>query len=154
MFERFNDHARKVMALAYREARLFKHEYMGTEHILLGLIKQQASVGANVLKNLEIDLRDVRIEVEKLIRSGPEPVTMGKLPQTPRAKRVFEFAIEESRNLSHNYVGTEHLLLGLLREYDGVAGMVLTNLNLKLEDVREEVLKVLGQAGEPPNADA
>jgi ATP-dependent Clp protease ATP-binding subunit ClpC len=144
MFERFTDRARKVMALANQEAQRFNHEYIGTEHILLGLVKEGSGVGANVLKNLDVDLRKVRLEVEKLVHSGPEMVTMGKLPQTPRAKKVIEYAIEEARNLNHNYVGTEHLLLGLLREHDGVAAQVLMNLGLKLEEVREEVLNLLG----------
>ncbi len=149
MFERFTDRARKVMALANQEAQRFNHEYIGTEHILLGLVKEGSGVGANVLKNLDVDLRKVRLEVEKLVKSGPETVTMGKLPQTPRAKKVIEYAIEEARNLNHNYVGTEHLLLGLLREQDGVAAQVLMNLNHKLEDVREEVLNLLGATDEP-----
>jgi len=144
MFERFTDRARKVMALANQEAQRFNHEYIGTEHILLGLVKEGSGVGANVLKNLEVDLRKVRLEVEKLVKSGPDMVTMGKLPQTPRAKKVIEYAIEEARNLNHNYVGTEHLLLGLLREQDGVAAQVLMNLGIKLEEVREEVLNLLG----------
>jgi ATP-dependent Clp protease ATP-binding subunit ClpC len=144
MFERFTDRARKVMALANQEAQRFNHEYIGTEHILLGLVKEGSGVGANVLKNLDVDLRKVRLEVEKLVKSGPDMVTMGKLPQTPRAKKVIEYAIEEARSLNHNYVGTEHLLLGLLREHDGVAAQVLMNLGLKLEDVREEVLNLLG----------
>jgi len=148
MFERFTDRARKVMALANQEAQRFNHEYIGTEHILLGLVKEGSGVGANVLKNLDIDLRKVRLEVEKLVKSGPETVTMGKLPQTPRAKKVIEYAIEEARNLNHNYVGTEHLLLGLLREQDGVAAQVLMNLNVRLEDVREEVLNLLGASDE------
>ncbi|MFO0840487.1 MAG: ATP-dependent Clp protease ATP-binding subunit [Phycisphaerae bacterium] len=149
MFERFTDRARKVMALANQEAQRFNHDYIGTEHILLGLVKEGSGVGANVLKNLGVDLRKVRLEVEKLVRSGPEMVTMGRLPQTPRAKRVIEYAIEEARQLNHNYVGTEHLLLGLLREQDGVAAQVLMNLGLKLEDVREEVLNLLGAGVEP-----
>jgi len=132
------------MALANQEAQRFNHEYIGTEHILLGLVKEGSGVGANVLKNLDVDLRKVRLEVEKLVKSGPDMVTMGKLPQTPRAKKVIEYAIEEARNLNHNYVGTEHLLLGLLREHDGVAAQVLMNLGLKLEEVREEVLNLLG----------
>jgi ATP-dependent Clp protease ATP-binding subunit ClpC len=148
MFERFTDRARKVMALANQEAQRFNHEYIGTEHILLGLVKEGSGVGANVLKNLDVDLRKVRLEVEKLVRAGPEMVTMGKLPQTPRAKKVIEYAIEEARNLNHNYVGTEHILLGLLREHDGVAAQVLMNLGLKLEDVREEVLNLLGAGAE------
>jgi len=152
MFERFTDRARKVMALANQEAQRFNHEYIGTEHILLGLVKEGSGVGANVLKNLDVDLRKVRLEVEKLVKAGPEMVTMGKLPQTPRAKKVIEYAIEEARNLNHNYVGTEHLLLGLLREHDGVAAQVLMNLGLKLEEVREEVLNLLGAGGDPEDA--
>ena len=132
------------MALANQEAQRFNHEYIGTEHILLGLVKEGSGVGANVLKNLDVDLRKVRLEVEKLVKSGPDMVTMGKLPQTPRAKKVIEYAIEEARSLNHNYVGTEHLLLGLLREHEGVAAQVLMNLGLKLEEVREEVLRLLG----------
>src|SRR5688572_6120032 len=152
MFERFTDRARKVMALANQEAQRFNHEYIGTEHILLGLVKEGSGVGANVLKNLDVDLRKVRLEVEKLVKSGPDMVTMGKLPQTPRAKKVIEYAIEEARNLNHNYVGTEHLLLGLLREHEGVAAQVLMNLGLKLEEVREEVLNLLGAGVDPEEA--
>jgi len=144
MFERFTDRARKVMALANQEAQRFNHEYIGTEHILLGLVKEGSGVGANVLKNLDVDIRKLRLEVEKLVKSGPDMVTMGKLPQTPRAKKVIEFAIEEARALNHNYVGTEHILLGLLRETEGIAAQVLMNLGLKLENVRQEVLNLLG----------
>jgi ATP-dependent Clp protease ATP-binding subunit ClpC len=144
MFERFTDRARKVMALANQEAQRFNHEYIGTEHILLGLVKEGSGVGANVLKNLDIDIKKLRLEIEKLVKSGPDMVSMGKLPQTPRAKKVIEYAIEEARSLNHNYVGTEHLLLGLLRETEGIAAQVLMNLGLKLEDVRQEVLNLLG----------
>jgi ATP-dependent Clp protease ATP-binding subunit ClpC len=144
MYERFTDRARKVMQLANQEAQRFNHEYIGTEHILLGLIKEGSGVAANVLKNLDVDLRKIRLEVEKLVQSGPDMVTMGKLPQTPRAKKVIEYSMEEARNLNHNYVGTEHILLGLLRELEGVAAQVLMNLGLKLEEVREEVLNLLG----------
>src|SRR6202041_4004985 len=144
MYERFTDRARKVMQLANQEAQRFNHEYVGTEHVLLGLVKEGSGVAANVLKNLDVDLRKIRVEVEKIVQAGPDMVTMGKLPQTPRAKKVIEYAIEEARNLNHNYVGTEHLLLGLLREQEGVAAQVLMNLNLKLEEVREEVLNLLG----------
>ena len=145
MYERFTDRARKVMQLANQEAQRFNHEYVGTEHILLGLIKEGGGVAANVLKNLEVDLRKIRVEVEKLVQSGPDMVTMGRLPQTPRAKKVIEYSMEEARNLNHNYVGTEHILLGLLREQEGVAAQVLMNLNLKLDEVREEVLNLLGR---------
>jgi ATP-dependent Clp protease ATP-binding subunit ClpC len=144
MYERFTDRARKVMQLANQEAQRFNHEYIGTEHMLLGLVKEGTGVAANVLKNLDVDLRKIRLEVEKLVQSGPEMITMGKLPQTPRAKKVIEYSMEEARNLNHSFVGTEHLLLGLLREQEGVAAQVLLNLDIKLEDVREEVLNLLG----------
>jgi len=144
MFERFTDRARKVMALANNEAQRFGHEVIGTEHILLGLVKEGTGVGANVLQALGVDLAKVRMQVERMVKSGPEMPTMGKLPQTPRAKKVLEFSIEEARNLNHNYVGTEHLLLGLLREQEGLAAQVLMNIGLKLEEVREEVLTLLG----------
>src|SRR5438094_2140586 len=146
MYERFTDRARKVMQLANQEAQRFNHEYIGTEHILLGLVKEGSGVAANVLKNLDIDLRKIRLEVEKIVQHGPggEQVVMGRLPHTPRAKKVIEYSVEEARTLNHNYVGTEHLLLGLLREQEGVAAQVLMNLGLKLEDVREEVLNLLG----------
>jgi len=137
------------MALANQEAQRFNHEYIGTEHVLLGLVKEGSGVGANVLKNLGVDLHKVRMGVEKLVKPGPDMVTMGKLPQTPRAKKVIEYSIEEARNLSHNYVGTEHILLGLLREHEGVAAQVLMNLGLKLDEVREEVLNLLGAGVEP-----
>jgi ATP-dependent Clp protease ATP-binding subunit ClpC len=159
MYERFTDRARKVMQLANQEAQRFNHEYIGTEHILLGLVKEGSGVAANVLKNLDIDLRKIRLEVEKIVQHGPggEQVVMGRLPHTPRAKKVIDYSVEEARNLNHNYVGTEHLLLGLLREQEGVAAQVLMNLGLKLEDVREEVLNLLGHnmpmvRGEAPAA--
>jgi len=156
-FERFTDRARKVMQLANQEAQRFNHEYVGTEHILLGLIKEGSGVAANVLRNLEVDLKKIRLEVEKLVQTGPDMVTMGRLPLTPRARKVIEYATEEARNLNHNYIGTEHLLLGLLREQEGVAAQVLMNLGLKLEEVREEVLNLLGhgsEAAETPDRNA
>ena len=152
MFERFTERARKVIALANQEAQRFNHEYIGTEHLLLGLVKEGTGVGANVLRNLGVELQKVRLEVEKIVSPGSDMVTMGKLPHTPRAKKVQEYAIEEARNLNHNYVGTEHLLLGLLREQDGVAAQVLMNLGLRLDEVREEVLNLLG-AGEETDGD-
>src|SRR6186997_1290784 len=147
MYERFTDRARKVMQLANQEAQRFNHEYIGTEHILLGLVKEGSGVAANVLKNLDIDLRKIRREIEKIVQHGPggEQVVMGRLPHTPRSKKVIEYAIAEARGLNHHYVGTEHLLLGLLREEEGVAAQVLIHLGLKLEDVREEVLNLLGR---------
>ncbi|HKI31300.1 MAG TPA: Clp protease N-terminal domain-containing protein [Gemmataceae bacterium] len=152
MYERFTDRSRKVMQLANQEAQRFNHEYIGTEHILLGLVKEGAGVAANVLKNLDIDLKKVRMEVEKIVQSGPDMVTIGKIPHTPRAKKVIEYAIEEVQLLNHNYVGTEHLLLGLVREEEGVAAQVLLNLGVRLEAVREEVLNLLAyNPGERPS---
>src|SRR5262245_66090042 len=104
MFDRFTDRAKKVMSFARQEAMKFNHEYIGTEHILLGLVQEGSGVAANVLKNMNIDLRKIRLEVEKIVQSGPDMVNMGKLPQTPRAKKVIEYSIEEARNLNHNYV--------------------------------------------------
>ena len=148
------DRARKVMSLANQEAQRLNHEHIGTEHILLGIVKEGTSGGTGnigtavkVLTSLEIDLRKVRIEVQKLVKAGPEMVTMGRLPQTPRAKKVIEWAIEEARNFNHNYVGTEHLLIGLIREYDGVAATVLRNLGLEIGKVRQDVLAILGESG-------
>ncbi len=144
MFDRFTDRARKVMGLARQEAQRLNHEYIGTEHILLGLVQEGSGVAANVLKNLDIDLKKIRQEVEKIVKSGPNMVTMGQLPFTPRAKKVLELALEEASNLGHNYIGTEHILLGLIKEQDGKAAKVLQNLAVKLETVREEVLDFLG----------
>jgi ATP-dependent Clp protease ATP-binding subunit ClpC len=144
MFDRFTDRAKKVMNLARQEAQRFNHEYLGTEHILLGLVQEGSGVAANVLRNMSIDLSKIRSEVEKLVKTGPSMVTMGQLPFTPRAKKVLELSMEEAGNLGHNYIGTEHLLLGLIKENEGIAAKVLTNLGVKLEDVREEVLEFLG----------
>lgn len=144
MFERFTERARKVMSLARQEAMRLNHEYIGTEHILLGLIQEGSGVAANVLKNMDLELRKIRMEVEKLVTNTSNVLQMGQLPFTPRAKKVLELALEEANNLGHNYIGTEHLLLGLLRENESVASQVLMNLGLKLEEVREEVLEFLG----------
>jgi ATP-dependent Clp protease ATP-binding subunit ClpA len=153
MYARFTDRARRTMQLANEEALRFNHEYIGTEHILLGLVKEGEGVAATVLKHLHIELRDLRREVEKIVQRGPDPITAGKLPQTPRAKKVLEYAIDESRQLRHNYIGTEHLLLGLLREEEGVAAQILFNLGLKLETIRDAVTQLLeGRALEPPPA--
>ncbi|MGH7142883.1 MAG: ATP-dependent Clp protease ATP-binding subunit [Planctomycetota bacterium] len=146
MFDRFTDRARKVMSYARQEAERFNHDYIGTEHILLGLVKEGNGVASTVLENLGVDLEKVRLEVEKMVKPSPDIQTMGQLPFTPRAKQVLELALEEARSLDHNYVGTEHLLLGLLRENEGLAAQVLLNLNLRLEDVRREVMEFLGAA--------
>mgnify|MGYP002777809447 FL=1 len=144
MFDRFTDRAKKVMNLARQEAQALNHEYLGTEHILLGLVQEGNGVAANVLRQMNIDLTKIRTEVEKLVKSGPSMVQMGQLPFTPRAKKVLELSMEEASNLGHNYIGTEHLLLGLIKENEGIAAKVLTNLGVKLDEVREEVLEFLG----------
>jgi ATP-dependent Clp protease ATP-binding subunit ClpC len=144
MFDRFTDRAKKVMNLARQEAQRFNHEYLGTEHVLLGLVQEGSGVAANVLRNMGIDLNKIRVEVEKIVKTGPSHTPMGQLPFTPRAKKVLELSMEEAQNLGHNYIGTEHLLLGLIKENEGIAAQVLMNLSIKLEDVREEVLDFLG----------
>jgi ATP-dependent Clp protease ATP-binding subunit ClpC len=142
MYERFTDPARAAMKLSNQEAQRFHHEYIGTEHIVLGLVKEGSGLGVTILKNLDVDPQKIRLEVEKIVQFGPDMVTMGKLPHTPRAKKVIEYAMEEARGLSHNYVGTEHLLLGLLREQEGVAAQVLMNLGVQVDEVRERVVKL------------
>jgi len=148
MYERFTDRARKVLELANEEARRFGHEYIGTEHLLLGLIKEDRGVGAQVLVHLGVDLPGIRAEVEKLMTRGPDTPAKGRLPQTPRAKNVIEFSMDEARNLNHDYVGTEHILLGLIREEEGVAAQILMNVGLTLEQIRGEIVKVLPQGVE------
>src|SRR3989344_1439809 len=142
-YENFTDRARKVMHNANMEAQRFNHEYIGTEHMLLGLIKMDSGTAITVLKNLQIDLRRIRLDVEKIVDAGPDMVTMGKLPTTPLTKKIIEYAKEEAKAIGVNYVGTEALLLGMLRETEGVAAQVLMNLGLTLEKAREEVMKVI-----------
>jgi ATP-dependent Clp protease ATP-binding subunit ClpC len=129
------------MQLANREAQRFNHEYIGTEHILLALLAEGRSVAAEVLRKVGADLPTIRREVEKTVQAGPGGfrVALRWLPTTPRAKKAFEYAVLEARALGHNYIGTEHLLLGLLREQDGAAATVLTDLGVKLEEVRERL---------------
>jgi len=136
MFERFTDRARNVMALANRQAQRFNHEFIGTEHILLALIKEGSGTGATILKDLGVDIKNLLLEVEQLVKHGPDEVANGKLPQTPRARKVIEYANEEAVALNHDYIGTEHILLGLLRESEGIAAQVLVNLGLKFDEVR------------------
>jgi len=144
MFDRFTDRARKVLGLSRQEALRLNHDYIGTEHILLGLVLEGSAVAADVLKNLAVDPKRIQQGVERLVTRGKAPPTMGALPFTTRAKTVLELALEEASNLDHNCIGTEHLLLGLIREEEGIAAQVLRDLNVLLEDVREEVLQLLG----------
>jgi ATP-dependent Clp protease ATP-binding subunit ClpC len=144
MFNRFTERARKVILLAKEEAKRFNHDYIGTEHILLGLVREGEGVAAAVLASFALSSDKIRLEVEKLVQPGPATVVSGDLPFTPKAKKVIELAMDEARALGHNYIGTEHLLLGLIREGEGVASQVLMNLGLELEKVREEVMNLLG----------
>jgi ATP-dependent Clp protease ATP-binding subunit ClpC len=144
MFNRFTERARKVILLAKEEAKRFNHDYIGTEHILLGLVREGEGVAAAVLASFGLGPDKVRLEVEKLVQPGPSTVISGDLPFTPKAKKVIELAMDEARSLGHNYIGTEHLLLGLIREGEGVASQVLVNLGLELEKVRDEVMNLLG----------
>ena len=147
MYERFSDRARRVMQLSNQEAQRFNHEYIGSEHILLGIVKEGGGLAAVVLKELGIELRKIRLEVENLIQSGPKMITMGKLPQTPRAKKVLEYSMEEARDLRQTQVDTEHLFLGLTRVREGVAYQVLTNFGFKIEKLRDEVRRRVELAG-------
>ena len=147
MFERFTDRARRVVVLAQEEARLLTHNYIGTEHILLGLIHEGEGVAAKALESLGISLEAVRAQVEEIIGQGQSPPT-GHIPFTPRAKKVLELSLREALELKHNYIGTEHILLGLIREGQGVAAQVLVKLGADLSRVRQQVIQVLaGYAG-------
>ncbi len=141
MFERFTEHATMVMSRANQEAERFGHEFVGTEHILWALAKENHGVAAAVLEHFHVDLKPLRKEVEMLLHTRPHVEATEKLALTPHAKEVVAHAIEEARLLHHNYVGTEHLLLGLLRDSETIAAQVLINLGLKLDDVRDEVRK-------------
>ena len=143
MFDRFTNRARQVIILARKEADRFNHNYIGTEHLLLGIIKLGQGVAVNVLRKLGLDFETIRMEVEKAVGTGPETKTIGEIPLTARAKKVIELAVEEARNLNHSYIGTEHLLLGLLREGEGVAARILKNLDVDIEEARNLILKEL-----------
>ena len=144
MFNRFTERARKVIVYAKEEARRFNHDYIGTEHLLLGLIREGEGVAAAVLQKLGLDLETIRIEVEKLVQPGPQTQVLGDIPFTPRSKKALELSAEEARSLGHNYIGTEHLLLGLVKEGEGMAYRVLLNLGLDLARLRNEVMELLG----------
>jgi ATP-dependent Clp protease ATP-binding subunit ClpC len=152
MHDKFTERVRKVIYLAREEAARLQHDYIGTEHLLLGVIREGEGIAATVLNNLGVDLDHIRQAVENMVSSSGGTMTIGEIPFTPRAKRVLELAVEEARSLGHNYVGTEHLLLGLIREGEGVAAKVLLELGVDRKRVREETLKLLG--GTPSNAQA
>jgi ATP-dependent Clp protease ATP-binding subunit ClpC len=145
MYERFTDRARRVMKLAQWEAEHFNHEHIGTQHILIGLLIERDGVAANILQEKSIGLQMIRLEVEKIVHHGPgEKIFRDRLGLTPRAMKVIDFAHEEAHALNHKYVGTEHLLLALMKDKDGVAHQVILNLGLKPEGIREDVFKLLG----------
>src|SRR5262249_6919956 len=139
----FTPRAQQVLALARKEADRFNHNFVGTEHLLLGLIKLGQGVAVNVLQKMGLDLETVRMEVEKQVGTGPDQKMIGNIPYTPRVKKVLGLAAKEAKALNHTYVGTEHILLGLLREGDGVAARVLKDLDIDIEQTRQEILKEL-----------
>ncbi|MGB2879506.1 MAG: ATP-dependent Clp protease ATP-binding subunit [Candidatus Omnitrophota bacterium] len=145
-FDRFTERARKVILLAKEAAKRFNHDYIGTEHLLLGLVKEGEGVAAAVLTSLGLEFESIRQETERLVQPGAGAPIGGDIPFTPRAKKVIELAMDEARNLGHNYIGTEHILLGLIREGEGVASQVLINMGLDLKTVRDEVLNLLGSS--------
>jgi len=144
MFEKFTERARKVMSFSRQEAQRLNNDAIGTEHILLGIVREGGGVAAKVLKNLRVDFERVIKEVEKLVKTDKPSNLLGQIPFSPRAKRVIELAGESSSQLEADVIGTEHLLLGLLKENEGIAAQVLINLGLKLEEVRDMILEVLG----------
>ena len=151
-FDKFTERARKVLSLAQEESQRFQHNYIGTEHLLLGLVREGDGVAAKVLAHLGVKLEEVRTTIESIIGRG-DHIALGEIGLTPRAKKVIELAVDEARRLNHHYIGTEHLLLGLVREGEGIAAGALESLGVKLEDVRKETLKVLGQHnGKPPES--
>ena len=143
MFERFTDCARNLMGRANREAQKLHHDYVGTEHILLALVKENESVGAHVLKNLDVDFKRLKLEVEKLSPPGPEDADPEKLPPDDREKRVIQYAVEEARSLKHSYIGSEHILLGLIKETNGVAAKVFDIMGIHYKDLKTETLNIL-----------
>ena len=142
MFERFTERARQVVVLAQDEARALKHNYIGTEHILLGLLREEEGLAARVLESLDITVEEVRAQVARIVGQGDE-VTTGQIPFTPRAKKVLELALREALSLGHNYIGTEHILLGLVRENEGVAARILLDFDADADEIRNEIIRML-----------
>jgi ATP-dependent Clp protease ATP-binding subunit ClpC len=146
VFERFTERARQVVVLAQDEARALKHNYIGTEHILLGLLREEEGLAARVLESLDITVEEVRAQVARIVGQGDE-VTTGQIPFTPRAKKVLELALREALSLGHNYIGTEHILLGLVRENEGVAARILLDFDADAEKIRNEIIRMLSGPG-------
>jgi ATP-dependent Clp protease ATP-binding subunit ClpC len=142
LFERFTERARQVVVLAQDEARALKHNYIGTEHILLGLLREEEGLAARVLESLDITVEEVRAQVARIVGQGDE-VTTGQIPFTPRAKKVLELALREALSLGHNYIGTEHILLGMVRQNEGIASAVLLACGADGEKVRNETIRQL-----------
>lgn len=152
MYEHFTDRARKVMEIANLEAQRYNHEYVGSEHMLLGMIKEGSGVACHVLRHFGMDLQILRTEIERVSSPGPETAILAEHPLVPRVKNIINYAFEESRKLGHRYVGTEHLLLGLLREPDCLGAQVIKCLGTELDDMRQYILDLLGKPKEaqPP----
>jgi ATP-dependent Clp protease ATP-binding subunit ClpC len=146
MFERFTERARQVVVLAQDEARTLKHNYIGTEHILLGLLREEEGLAARVLDSLDITVEEVRAQVARIVGQGDE-VTTGQIPFTPRAKKVLELALREALSLGHNYLGTEHILLGLVRDNEGVAARIPLDFDADAEKIRNEIIRMLSGPG-------
>src|SRR5712691_9250874 len=146
MFERFTERARQVVVLAQGEARALKHNYIGTEHLLLGLLREEEGIAAQALESLDITVEGVRAQVARIVGQGDE-VTTGQIPFTPRAKKVLELALREALSLGHNYIGTEHILLGLVRENEGVAARILLDFDADADKIRNEIIRMLSGPG-------
>ncbi|MBU2567719.1 MAG: AAA family ATPase, partial [Elusimicrobia bacterium] len=146
---KFTDRAQKVILIAQEEAKRLNHDYVGTEHLLLGLVSIGEGVAAQVMDNMGVDLKKLRNEVEKIVGTGDNVMLLGEIPFSPRAKKVLELAVDEAANMGHYYVGTEHLLLGLIKEEDGIAARVIENMGVKITDVRQEIIELLGEPTKP-----
>ena len=147
MFERFTERARQVVVLAQDEARALGHRYIGTEHLLLGLLREEEGLAARALASLNVTIEEVRAKVERIVGRGEGDAETGQIPFTPRAKKTLELALRESQALGHDYIGTEHILLGLARQDDGVAGQILSALGVDVDTIRRHVIRLLGGAG-------
>ena len=149
MFERFTERARQVVVLGQDEARALRHNYIGTEHLLLGLLREEEGIAARVLDSFDITLEEVRNQVKRLVGQGDEEIVTGQIPFTPRAKKVLELALREALSLGHSYIGTEHVLLGIVREDQGVAARILLDFDADAEKIRDETIRMLSGPGGP-----